>query len=482
MIYNSFNFLVLFPLIFLLYYVIPAKYQKIRNWFLLLVSYALYINWKPVFALVLLGVTLVTYWGALSLEESGNRDDIGETSPIRRKRMVWVFALLGLLPLLVYKYYNFLNESISEGLAAVGLQFVLPGLNWAVPVGISFFTFQAVGYMLDVYYGRISAERNFLDYALFISFFPSILSGPINKASLVLPQIKNLRTYFNYGKAVAGLKMILWGMFMKVVVADRVGLYVDTVLPNYMNYTGVTCFVASLFYTIQIYADFAGYSLMAIGVGKLLGFELTENFRRPYFSVSVTDFWRRWHISLSTWLKDYVYIPMGGSRCSRLRNYWNIFVTFLVSGIWHGANWTFIVWGIWHGLFQIVEKALGQQKCEYGALGKTIKIVITFLLVNFAWIFFRMPTLGDACGMIVHIFDLHQSMALEITSKHIFALMMIGTVLLFIKDWTDEFAPNKLKLFENKNRIVRWTSYLSVIILIMLTGVFDAGQFIYANF
>ena len=482
MIYNSFNFLVLFPLIFLLYYVIPAKYQKIGNWFLLLVSYALYISWKPVFALVLLGVTLVTYWGALFFEESGNRDDVGETSPIRRKRQVWVFALLGLLPLLVFKYYNFLNESISEGLAAVGLQFVLPGLNWAVPVGISFFTFQAVGYMLDVYNGRIKAERNLTDYLLFVSFFPSILSGPINKAALVLPQIKGLRTYFDYDKAVEGLKIILWGMFMKVVVADRVALYVDTVLPNYMNYTGVTCFTASIFYTIQIYADFAGYSLMAIGVGKVLGFELTENFRRPYFSVSVTDFWHRWHISLSTWLKDYIYIPLGGSRCSKKRNYWNIFVTFLVSGIWHGANWTFIVWGIWHGLFQIVEKALGQQKCEYGALGKTIKIVITFLLVNFAWIFFRMPTLGDACGVIVHIFDLHQSMALEITSKHIFALMMIGTVLLFIKDWTDEFAPNKLKLFENKNRIVRWTSYLSVIILIMLTGVFDAGQFIYANF
>lgn len=395
---------------------------------------------------------------------------------------MWLFALLGVLPLLFFKYYNFLNESISEGMAAIGMQFALPGLNWAVPVGISFFTFQAVGYLLDVYYGRIKAERNFLDYALFISFFPSILSGPINKASLVLPQIKNLRTYFDYGKAVAGLKMILWGMFMKVVVADRVGLYVDTVLPGYMNYTGVTCFIASLFYTIQIYADFAGYSLMAIGVGKLLGFELTENFCRPYFSVSVTDFWHRWHISLSTWLKDYVYIPMGGSRCSRRRNYWNIFVTFLVSGIWHGANWTFIVWGIWHGLFQIVEKALGQQKCEYGALGKTIKIVITFLLVNFAWIFFRMPTLGDACGVIVHIFDLGQSMALEITSKHIFALMVIATVLLFIKDWTDEFAPNKLKLFENKNSVVRWASYLSVIILIMLTGVFDAGQFIYANF
>lgn len=482
MIFNSFKFIVVFPLIFLLYYVIPAKYKRARNLFLLIVSYALYVSWKPVFALVLLTVTVVTYWGGLVFDVRCKKEEVREILPSQRKRLMWLFALLGVLPLLFFKYYNFLNESISEGMAAIGMQFALPGLNWAVPVGISFFTFQAVGYLLDVYYGRIKAERNFLDYALFISFFPSILSGPINKASLVLPQIKNLRTYFDYGKAVAGLKMILWGMFMKVVVADRVGLYVDTVLPSYMNYTGVTCFIASLFYTIQIYADFAGYSLMAIGVGKLLGFELTENFCRPYFSVSVTDFWHRWHISLSTWLKDYVYIPMGGSRCSRRRNYWNIFVTFLVSGIWHGANWTFIVWGIWHGLFQIVEKALGQQKCEYGALGKTIKIVITFLLVNFAWIFFRMPTLGDACGVIVHIFDLGQSMALEITSKHIFALMVIATVLLFIKDWTDEFAPNKLKLFENKNSVVRWASYLSVIILIMLTGVFDAGQFIYANF
>ena len=194
------------------------------------------------------------------------------------------------------------------------------------------------------------------------------------------------------------MKMLLWGLFMKVVVADRVCLFVDMVLPYYENYTGLTCFVASVLYTVQIYADFAGYSLMAIGVGKILGFELTENFRRPYFAVSVTDFWHRWHISLSTWLKDYVYIPMGGSRCSKLRNYWNIFVTFLVSGIWHGANWTFIIWGCMHGICQIIEKMLGQQKCEYGRFGKSVKIIITFLIVNFAWIFFRMPTIGDAVG------------------------------------------------------------------------------------
>lgn len=471
MVFNSFNFLILFPLIFLLYYVIPAKFQRGRNLFLLLVSYLLYINWKPVYVLILFGVTLVTYYGGRLLQH-------GE----QRKMMMLVGGFITVLPLLFFKYFNFINETIYELLTVVGLRWELHGLNWAVPIGISFFTFQALGYFLDVYYKRIEAEKDFLTYALFISFFPSILSGPINKASLVIPQIKNLRPYFDYGKAVAGLKMLLWGMFMKVVVADRVALYVDTVLPHYMNYTGVTCFVASIFYTIQIYADFAGYSLMAIGVGKVLGFELTENFRRPYFAVSVTDFWRRWHISLSTWLKDYVYIPMGGSRCSKVRNYWNIFFTFLVSGIWHGANWTFVVWGIWHGVFQIIEKALGQQKCNYGTFGKTVKIVITFLLVNFAWIFFRMPTLGDACGMIAHIFDLQQSLSLEITSKHIFLMMVVGTVLLFVKDWTDEYAPNRLRLFENENRIVRWASYLSVVVLIMLTGVFDAGQFIYANF
>ena len=200
--------------------------------------------------------------------------------------------------------------------------------------------------MLDVYYKKLNAEHDFMIYALFVSFFPCILSGPINKASLVIPQLKNLRVYFDYAKAVEGLKMLLWGMFMKVVVADRAALYVDTVLLNYENYTGTSCFIASLLYTIQIYTDFAGYSLMAIGVGKTLGFELTENFRRPYFAVSVTDFWHRWHISLSTWLKDYIYIPMGGSRCSKVRNYWNIFVTFLISGIWHGANWTKMATGM----------------------------------------------------------------------------------------------------------------------------------------
>lgn len=434
-------------------------------------SYLLYLQWKPVYALILLGVTVVTFCFALAIAK------------VRHPKLVLtVGVVLALLPLAFFKYFNFINDIVSEGLAVVGLDFHLQGLNWAVPVGISFFTFQALGYLWDVYYKRQKAETDFLSYALFVSFFPSLLSGPINKASLVIPQIKLLRPYFDYGKAVVGLKMLLWGMFMKVVVADRVALYVDTVLPSYENYTGLTCFVASLLYTVQIYADFAGYSLMAIGVGKVLGFELTENFRRPYFAVSVTDFWHRWHISLSTWLKDYVYIPMGGSRCSKLRNYWNIFVTFLVSGVWHGANWTFIVWGCMHGVCQIVEKMLGQQKCGYGNFGKAVKIAVTFLLVNFAWIFFRMPSLADACGVIARIFDTSLPMTVYMHGFTTTAFIAFGLSMLIVKDVADEFFPTRLQLFDSKSRVVRWASYLFVMVSIMLTGVFSADQFIYANF
>ena len=442
MIYNSFNFIVLFPLLFLLYYAIPVRYPKARNMFLLAVSYLLYLNWKPVYALILLGVTFVTYYSARIIEKSE-----------KKKQIVILGGVFSLLPLLFFKYFNFFNEQVYIVLSALGLRYDLQGLNWAIPIGISFFTFQSLGYLFDVYYKKIDAEKDFLIYALFISFFPSILSGPINKASLVIPQLKTLRPYFNYGKAVAGLKMLLWGMFMKVCVADRLALYVDKVLPDYMHYTGMSCLLASIFYTIQIYADFAGYSLMALGVGKTLGIELTENFRRPYFAVSVTDFWRRWHISLSTWLKDYVYIPLGGSRCSKLKNYWNIFVTFLVSGIWHGANWTFIVWGIWHGIAQILEKAVGQQKCNYGAIGKTIKILITFLLVNFAWIFFRMPTISDAIGVVMRIFDYTLPMTIFIGSdgKTGPVLWVLGIGMIFLKDFCDEYYPDKFMLLENND-------------------------------
>lgn len=441
--------------------------MKWRNGYLLLVSYLLYANWNPAYALILLGITAVTYLLARQFEGSRSR-----------KKIIVGGAFLTLLPLLIFKYYNFINESVYALLSVVGLRFQLPGLNWAIPMGISFFTFQALGYLFDVYYKRISAEKDFLIYALFISFFPSIVAGPINKASFVIPQLRALRPYFNHSKAVEGMKMLLWGMFMKVVVADRLALYVDKVYSSYVNYSGVACFEASILYSIQIYADFAGYSLMAIGIGKTLGFELTENFRRPYFSYSVTDFWHRWHISLSAWLKDYVYIPMGGSRCSRLRCYWNILITFLVSGVWHGANWTYIIWGAIHGICQIIEKILGQQKCKYGIVGKMAKIAITFLVINFAWIFFRSSSIGDAVDFIDRFFDL----TLPLIFEPVALIDIVFILWLFLADLLEELKPNHHLFFENKYAIVRYSSYIVVLLMIMLSGILSESTFIYAVF
>ncbi|MCD8290247.1 MAG: MBOAT family protein, partial [Prevotella sp.] len=353
-------------------------------------------------------------------------------------------------------------------------------LNWAIPIGISFFTFQAVGYLFDVYYKRIEVERNWWDYMLFVCFFPQILSGPISKARDLLPQIKANRR-FDESQFVAGLKFLLWGMFLKVVMADRLGLYVDTVFDNWQYNSGISCLVASLAYSFQIYGDFAGYSLMAVGVGRLMGFVLINNFNRPYFSVSVTDFWRRWHISLSTWLKDYVYIPLGGSRCSKARNYINILVTFLVSGIWHGANWTFIVWGVLHGVSQVIEKAIGLQKCESNKfLVRLPRIIVTFILINFLWTIFRMPTIADGVGVIIRMFTQHGSILLPNNKDVLFSLMSVGMVV--ISELLQEFAPSKFAMLNNRRIVVRWFTYLALVIIIMLAGVFDSSQFIYVSF
>lgn len=362
----------------------------------------------------------------------------------------------------------------------MGLQFALPGLNWAIPVGISFFTFQAVGYMLDVYHGRVKAEKNLLDYMLFVSFFPQVTSGPISKAEEFLPQIKNPHK-FDYEQGKQGLKYLLWGMFIKLVIADRLGLFVDTVYANLIYYSGSTCFIASIFYTLQIYCDFAGYSLMAIGIARTLGFNLINNFRRPYLAVSITDFWRRWHISLTRWLTQQVYIPLGGSRCSKVRTYWNIFVTFLVSGIWHGANWTFIVWGCMHGMFQIVEKALGWQKYEGNIrVVKCVRICVTFLLVNFAWIFFRMPSIGEAWGATCRIFTDFGIPNLSDMGMSSILIVFIGMIILAFKDIRDEFFHDKWRFLEAKP--VRWVVYVALFCMILTLGVLDGGQFIYVSF
>ena len=447
-------------------------YPKVGNYLLIAISYGLYIKWNPAFSLVLLWVTIVTYFSSLIIEK---KQVFG-----KRKYLVWSGIVLASLPLIVFKYYNFISNTLEELLSIVNITVGLPGLNWAMPLGISFFTFQAIGYLVDVYLQRIKAERNWWDYMLFVSFFPQIASGPISKAKDLLPQIKSKRE-FKYEQAAQGLKWILWGMFMKVVMADRIGIYVDTIFDNYEYQSGLSCWIGSMLYTLQIYGDFAGYSFMAVGVGELMGFELVNNFRRPYFSQSITEFWHRWHISLSTWLKDYVYIPLGGSHCSKIRNYWNIFVTFLVSGIWHGANWTFIVWGMLHGLFQIVEKMFGLNKVSSTGIGKCLRIGITFLLVDIAWIFFRMPSLENAWRMIVRMFtDASTSLAQITPSMMIFCILSVTIVI--IKDILDESLPRRYSLFHNQYKIVRWSVYVMLLCMILTCGVFDASQFIYVNF
>lgn len=478
MLFNTFDFLWLFPIIFVVYYTLVmcrnGRFAQFGNTFLLLVSYGLYIKWKPIYAFILLWVTIVTYWGAKLID----RKKLNKTDGAKS---VFVSSILfAVIPLFFFKYYNFVNSMISDALTIMGGATGLPGLNWVMPLGLSFFTLQAIGYLADVYLRRIEAENNWWHYMLFVSFFPQIASGPISKAKDLLPQIKKNR-HFDYAQAVDGLRWFLWGMFLKVVMADRIGIYVDSILNNYEFESGLSCFIGSILYTFQIYGDFAGYSFMAVGVGKLLGFNLINNFNRPYLSQSVTEFWHRWHISLSIWLRDYIYIPLGGSRCSKLRNYWNIFVTFLVSGIWHGANWTFMVWGMIHGLLQIVEKMLGLHNIACQGWLKIIRIIITFLMVNFAWIFFRMPSLSDAIAVCEKIFC-DKSLSWSASSPYMLVLIMMSLGIVLIKDLMDEFIPVKYQLFTHKYMLVRWSTYIVLMVMILACGVFDASQFIYVMF
>lgn len=478
MIFNSFEFLWLFPIVFLLYFGIVSlmadtrKASRIGNYFLIFCSYALYIKAEPAYALILLGVTLITFCGALLLEKKYESK--------RRKRLLcFVLSILALLPLLVFKYYNFITGQLNYLFSILG-SFKLNGLNWVVPLGLSFYTFQALGYLFDVYYKRIEAEHDWWDYVLFVSFFPQIASGPISKAKDLLPQIKKQRQ-FDYSQAVSGLRFLLWGMFMKVVMADRIGLYVDSIFDNSQYQSGLSLSIGGILYSFQIYGDFAGYSFMAVGVGKLMGFDLINNFKRPYFSISITDFWRRWHISLSTWLKDYVYIPLGGSRCSKVRNYWNILVTFFVSGIWHGANWTFIVWGLIHGIAQIIEKALGLNRNSGKAIIKTLRVVATFFIVTLAWIIFRMPTLSEGFYVIEKIFTNHD-LTLASCSVSLKVYIALSLIIVIVKDSFDEYYKVDNKALSLRPAVIRWSIYLILLSMIVLLGVLNSSQFIYVNF
>ena len=476
MLFNSFKFWIIFCLLFLFYWIIPSKWHKTRKIYLILVSYALYMAWEPWFAINLLWVTAITYFGAVAIE--------GITK--RRKFFCWMFSILALLPLFTFKYYNFVNDIFFHIFSSLGLSYSIPGLNWAIPVGISFFTFQAMGYFFDVYRKKEMAERSFIDYMLFCSFFPQTASGPISTAAELLPQIKSQKK-FTFENGVLGLKWVLWGIVLKCVFADRLGLYVDTVFNNYEHFSGINCAVAALFFTLQIYGDFAGYSLMAIGIAKTLGFDLINNFKRPYLADSITEFWKRWHISLTRWLTRYVYIPLGGNRCSKSRQYCNIMITFLVSGLWHGANYTFVVWGGLHGGAQITEKAMGidpngkHSKNKWILRAKPLRILVTFTLVTIAWIFFRMPTIGDAVNFIGRIFSNHTSQQIMYKASNSDKLLtLFAIILIFAAEIRAEYLREKTTVLDTS--WARWLIYILLFVIILVVGVLDAGSFIYVNF
>ncbi|MDR3047775.1 MAG: hypothetical protein LBU51_09260, partial [Bacteroidales bacterium] len=329
--------------------------------------------------------------------------------PDRNKKLILSGSLvLNLAVLFFFKYYNFFAGTMHQffsGLMPTGTEAALPAFNVLLPVGISFYTFQALGYSIDVYRGTVKAERNFLTYALFVTFFPALVAGPIERTGNLLPQFK-ADHIFDYDRVTSGLKLAAWGMFKKVVIADRLTIYVNGVYGDPGVYPASALVLATFFFSVQIYCDFSGYSDIAIGTARILGFNLMTNFRKPYFSKSISEFWQRWHISLSTWLKDYIYIPLGGNRKGAIRQKLNLLFTFLLSGLWHGAAWHFIIWGLLHGIFQVIERSIPERVNAIFKKVPLIQMGITFLVVCFTWIFFRANTMGDALLIVRKLGDL----------------------------------------------------------------------------
>ena len=469
MLFNSIAFLLFFPIVCVIYFSIPPQMIRARNLLLLIASYYFYMNWQPAYALLLLTSTFVTYIAALG---------IGCFEDRRKKKICLVSSLvLNLAILFLFKYYNFLSSSISMGLDACGLKIDIPELGFILPVGISFYTFQALGYSIDVYRGTTKVERDFATYALFVSFFPQLVAGPIERSNNLLPQFKQQHR-FDYEAVLSGVKLMVWGYFMKLALADRCGIYVDAIFNNVDKHNGGSYLVASLLFPFQIYGDCAGYSLIAIGVARVMGFRLMENFRRPYFATSVGEFWHRWHISLSTWFKDYVYIPLGGNRVGRLRNYFNLLVTFVISGIWHGANWTFFLWGTLHGILLCIEKALGIGKQKFTGINKFFHWAVTFVLVCLAWILFRANSLSDAMMVIKGIFT---NLGVPKPEYANFIAIGMAMTILLIKEFADEYQW-PVRVADSKSWIVRHVYLVMMIAYIILFGVLGGDQFIYFQF
>jgi len=480
MLFNSLQFLIFLPVVFFLYWFLTNKNLKAQNILLLVSSYFFYACWDWRFLFLLIFSTLLDYYTGIKMAEAKNTR--------LKKFWFWLSISINLSFLGIFKYFNFFAASFAASIAHLGYEVDPWTLKILLPVGISFYTFHGLSYVIDIYKNKITPEKNFINYSLFVSFFPLLVAGPIERATHLLPQLQQKRT-FDYSKAADGLRQILWGLFKKIVIADQCAVYANMVFNDPTGYSGSTHVLGAVFFAFQIYCDFSGYSDIALGTARLFGIELLRNFAFPYFSRDIAEFWRRWHISLSTWFKDYLYIPLGGSKGNIWRKVRNTFIIFLVSGFWHGANWTFIIWGLLNALYIMPSILLNTNRnnLEIVAKGQLLpklkdflSILLTFALTVLAWIFFRAASVGHAIRYLQEIFSASLFSMPELSTRTVILLLLL-TIFIVI-EWlgrTQQYAIANIGL--KLPRLVKWPAYYTIIIFILyFTG--SEEQFIYFQF
>lgn len=499
--FNSFHFLWFFPLVIAIYFVIPRKTRYI---WLLICSYYFYMSWNPKYALLIAISTLITYLSGVGIQRAEKIQNANASRTYKK----WIVAgsfIVNLSILVFFKYFDFILANINILLSKVGFGIINKPFDVLLPVGISFYTFQALSYTVDVYRGDVKAEKNIFKYALFVSFFPQLVAGPIERSKNLLTQIEDVDEFnlWNYDRVTKGLILMLWGFFQKMVIADRVAILVDTVYDRYWLYGSTALIIATMLFGIQIYCDFASYSNIAIGAAEVMGFSLMENFNTPYFSLSVKEFWRRWHISLSTWFRDYLYIPLGGSKKGKIRKYVNTMIVFLVSGLWHGASWNFVAWGGLHGLYQVMSDITYsfREKIKNRFCVKTEsfsyklgQILITFVLVDFAWLFFRANSLKNSIEIIYRILTHSDLWTLFDETVYTwgldqkeFRMVFFGLLILLFVDLIRRFWKKRIDIFLSEQCLwFRWAVLLLLLFSCVIFGIYgqgyDASQFIYFQF
>jgi D-alanyl-lipoteichoic acid acyltransferase DltB (MBOAT superfamily) len=487
MLFNSLHFLVFFPIVIGLYFGLPARW---RAPLLLLSSYYFYLSWKPAYGLLLAGTTLLDYYSGVRMSRLA--------TPAQRRPWLYLSLTSNLGTLFVFKYFNFFSDTAVALAGALHLPLAAPTLALALPVGVSFYTFQSVAYIVDVYQGKLAAEQNLGRFALFVAFWPQLVAGPIERGTQMLPQLRQPH-HFDYGRVASGLRLMAWGMFKKVVIADRLALLANPVFDHPQRFAGLPLLLAVAAFTVQIYADFSGYTDLARGAARVLGYHLVLNFRQPYLAASVGDFWRRWHMSLSGWFRDYVYIPLGGSRAGAARTQLNVLIVFFLSGLWHGASWTFVLWGALHGFYLVAESLTAPARAALGRwlglparprLQQALGTAFTVALVAYAWIFFRANTLPDAFYIATHLFGgwghptAQLPAALAGLGRHFATELLVAAgavALLALVDYRAERGPVAAWL-AGWPAAGRWAGYAGLLLAMLYLGVFGSSQFIYFQF